>query len=53
MEVFQVWVLPERKVSGSHDKWQALEPVEASSRKSLVEQYKDSHKSGTWKIRKV
>jgi len=51
--MFQIYLMPERKVKGSHDKWIEHEIVESKNRKSVTEQLHKSHKNGTWKVRKV
>ena len=53
MSDYEVFVMPENKEKGSHDKWKTLELVENTSRKDLAKRYRESHKSGAWKIRLV
>lgn len=53
MNLFQVWIMPEVKVSGNHDKWIELEIVEAKCRKSVTETLKTKYKLGSWKVRQL
>ena len=53
MNLFQIWVMPEDKVKGSHDKWIELETVEVKSRKFVTENLKTKYKLGSWKVRQV
>ena len=51
--MYQIWTMPEEKVTGSHNKWIEGEIVEAESRKEVTKNLKLSHKNGCWKVRMV
>jgi hypothetical protein len=64
MEMYQVWVMPEKKEEGSHSKWIETEVVEAKSKTQvagkIIKGKREgllpslvSYKSGTWKVRKI
>ena len=53
MKTYQIWVMPEKKEKGQHDKWIEENLVEAKNRKSVTAKLHSERKSGTWKVRMI
>lgn len=59
---FQLSIMPEEKIAGSHDKWIDKEVLEADSRRIAVtdivrskknEQYNGKYPQGAWRLKPI
>lgn len=53
MNTYQIWIMPETKEKGSHNKWIEKDLVEGKNRKEVTDKCRSVYKSGSWKVRKI